>query len=318
MANEKISAMTDITLPLLPTDMFVVSRVGGTIQFKGRMADLAGILPTGPTGPTGPAGPTGATGDTGPTGPTGPTGATGDTGPTGPTGPTGVGTTISVEEAGTPVVTTGTVNFVNATVTDNAGTADITIPPASPFVQIPIITNHYYSTFLFGKMEVHDVTALAGELIAIPFISATTVTWTRLVINVITDEALVEARIGIYDSDADGMPNALLADSGALDLSTTGEKSVTISEQLIANTPYWLAFLDNGVATTAQVDGFSVPDSSLSNQMFGKADPIETQAITGVNKTQAWGALPDPFGAISAFLSVGTTFTTPLVYLRKV
>lgn len=56
-------------------------------------------------------------------------------------------------------------------------------------------------------------------------------------------------RLGLYNSDANGKPSTLLVDGGTVDGSTSGEKSVTVSQ---AVTPglYWVACVNQVAAAT--------------------------------------------------------------------
>ena len=112
MADVKISALPEATLPLVGDELVPVVQGGETRRTtSGQFVGPQGVPgETGPAGPqgvpgeTGPAGPQGVSGETGPagpqglpgeTGPTGPQGVPGETGPAGPqgvpgeTGPTG-------------------------------------------------------------------------------------------------------------------------------------------------------------------------------------------------------------------------------------
>lgn len=52
-------------------------------------------------------------------------------------------------------------------------------------------------------------------------------------------------RLGIYASDANNRPGALVLDAGTVDTSTTGEKTITISQALTAGI-YWLTAVEQG------------------------------------------------------------------------
>lgn len=57
-------------------------------------------------------------------------------------------------------------------------------------------------------------------------------------------------RLGLYNSDTNGVPSTLILDAGTIDTSTTGLKSITISQTLSAGF-YFLAFAQQGGATNA-------------------------------------------------------------------
>ncbi|MCK9355817.1 MAG: hypothetical protein M0R22_01525 [Dehalococcoidia bacterium] len=96
-------------------------------------------------------------------------------------------------------------------------------------------------------------------------------------------------RMGIYrDDDLDAYPESLVLDAGAVDVSTTGEKAVSIDLHLPAGI-YFLAFVSD-----------AMPKLWLNSDPRWRC-PIGQGAAVGyycnawqVN-SHAYGALPDPF-----------------------
>lgn len=84
----------------------------------------------------------------------------------------------------------------------------------------------------------------ANNLYLYPFYPMNTVTVSSYVMNVNTGAASALGRILIY-SNTNGLPVNKLYESTNIDLSTTGNKTVSISETFTAGTVYWLAFYSN-------------------------------------------------------------------------
>ncbi len=132
----------------------------------------------------------------------------------------------------------------------------------------------------------------------------------RLAVNVTTLQAASLTRLGLYRAQADGTPGVLVVDGGTVDSSTTGVKTVTVDESLSPGL-YWCAWEYNVASVglrgrnsgSALALGFS---SSLGNFSLGI-----------VYVTHTFGALPDPFGTVTAYDSANTVRGNA-VYLRVV
>lgn len=103
-----------------------------------------------------------------------------------------------------------------------------------------------------GEYVTHSVNAAAAgtnagaanRLDFVPYIPSKNITVDQLAIEVTTLVASSQARIGIYSSNASGVPDALLSGAGTLlDCGSTGSKTSAVSPSvtLIAGTVYWLA-----------------------------------------------------------------------------
>jgi hypothetical protein len=145
----------------------------------------------------------------------------------------------------------------------------------------------------------------SGRMYAIPFLVPKTITVDRIGINVTTLVASGLIRLGIYN-DSNGEPGSRLLDAGAVDTSTTGVKSVTISQQLVGGSLYWLVMLPNNstnVVRAAAVAGIL--------DVLGSDNTLPAAAITYLYVAQAYGALPASFGT-----PTNGTGASPLVFVR--
>jgi hypothetical protein len=122
--------------------------------------------------------------------------------------------------------------------------------------------------------------------VAVPVPISSTMTFDRIGVYVSTAVNPSECRMGLY-TDSGIYPSNLIVDGGTTLTSTTGTKTVTISQQL---TPalYWMAITCNSAVSLGTFGGAScyapVGFASLST------------APTGMQQaTFSYAALPDPF-----------------------
>lgn len=156
-----------------------------------------------------------------------------------------------------------------------------------------------------------NLTVAANRLYAVPFRAGAAKTFNRVGLNVVAQAGTL-ARLGIY-ANADAAPAALIADLGTVATDTTGDKELTISQSLAAGVWHWLAVLLDGTPTVKGVGYAGAAASTLP--LLGAPTSTDLANNTnsfGVYRTQAYGALPDPFGGSL------TQAIVPLIWLRKV
>lgn len=149
----------------------------------------------------------------------------------------------------------------------------------------------------------------ANRLYAVPFVGpGRGATLDRLGINV-TVAVAGNARFGIYDatSDTNIYPNALIVDGGAVSTSTTGAKSVTISQALTPGKLYWVVYLGDAAPTVRVLTGGS------GSAICGIDSSFPSGSNKGLFVAQTYGSLPGTF-PVSASTENGTA--VPLVYGR--
>lgn len=171
-------------------------------------------------------------------------------------------------------------------------------------------SGYYYSylptantTFLMVK----DVVYL------VPFYVPTTTTFTRIAIRTsgTAGSSGSVIRLGIYDSDSNSLPNNRVVDGGTVPGTTTGSRSVTISQSLSKGL-YWIAAASQ-VATITQPTSQRivqssgspfVPQGTVSADDAGAPNINVGYSITGVS-----GALP------STASGYAVVTTVPAIYL---
>jgi hypothetical protein len=160
----------------------------------------------------------------------------------------------------------------------------------------------YPSGFRFSTQSYHNAIAsramVANQIYYIPIWIASTI-----VVDLI--EAYWFAistglgRLGIYDATgADGLPGALIVDSGDLALDVAGDKSVVINETLQGGRWYWLASTQN---LNGNMQGFS---------RVGVAPVVRQNAPSGgaqfsvITEAKSYAALPATASAESGTFAV--------------
>lgn len=143
----------------------------------------------------------------------------------------------------------------------------------------PSINRLYLTPFILN----YDTTVVAiGQMVALSAAGAT-------------------ARVGIYASDANGLPTGdPLVESGVLSGSTEGWKETAVSITLTAGTQYWGAFVNQGSIARWR----SVP---VSNLTAISQDPNVVGPYTHYYLNNVIGALPTLSAGL--LLSSSATFT---------
>lgn len=152
----------------------------------------------------------------------------------------------------------------------------------------------------------------ANLMYLVPFAVAQRTTFTRIGIKCTTAQAATNARLGIYRA-IDGVASNLVLDAGTVSLATTGDKELTISQQLEAG-DYFLAVLSN--ATTAQIT-WSLVNIAMRAWRYGLvgSDTADGAADLLMIAGFTYGALPATCPAVTF---VGSTAVEPRIWLRKV
>jgi hypothetical protein len=110
-------------------------------------------------------------------------------------------------------------------------------------------------------------------------------------------------RLGIYNSDANGYPSTLVVHAGTVDVTSTGTKTITISQALTAGT-YWLVAAGDVIGCTLH------SDSATGNTLYSTS--IETASADGVLSSTWTAGTAFP----STFTTSGLTTNVPFLALR--
>lgn len=183
----------------------------------------------------------------------------------------------------------------------------------SPFGKVAPISNAYYIPLLSVPWD--TMTPDPNRLYGVPFYNAVATTWTKIGVNVDTPGAASKLiRLGIYNADVNGLPGTRLLDAGTVAADTSGDKEITISQLLAADTLYWLAFVHNDTGNSLIVRGQgSGNGGAIATQLLGSFGP--GIPILGFSPALTFAALPTPFTTFT-YASNGSE-STPTVWLRK-
>ena len=199
---------------------------------------------------------------------------------------------------GTPLVPTATAGTNS---TQAASTAFVTAAVKSATTP-GMRASRYYGSFPAAATTTFAITA--NRLYYFPFFVPDATTFTRIGINVTTGAA-GNARLGIYNN-SNGIPSgAPLLDAGTVDVSTTGEKEIVISQALPVGW-HWLALVSDAAPTlTAENLATAVLLCNVGS-LSGSAGNV-----THVQQTFTFAALPTPSSITGANLT-----TPPRIWLR--
>lgn len=211
-------------------------------------------------------------------------GAKGDTGATGATGATGSSGVVSVTA---PITNSGTSTAANIGI----DLANIALKYASPW-QVKYRAGYWYEAK--NGAQILNATYAINRMNLLPIFIQESITIDRIGGECFTAVASSTFRLGIYNSDSNGVPSSLLLDAGTIDTSTTGLKSITISQSLTAGL-YYLAAAQQGGASSATMRAY--------HNVIGNHSPVASTSMsttnyqTGYNQDSVSGAFPSTYTA---------------------
>lgn len=193
------------------------------------------------------------------------------------------------------------------------------LAPPSDF-QPPLVTGRKYSGPMGLGQTIYQ--AAGNVLFCFPFWASRAFTATAIGVSIpSTAGSGKHVRLGIYNADApDNGPSSLLLDAGAVAISGTGDISASISQDIAANTLYYLAVICDNSGVN---DALFAADSRnnyfyfTASQFFG-VDTIDV--VSGYftmpfnNADQAYGALPATYPGTP---SVVDNLYVPYLWLKK-
>jgi hypothetical protein len=96
-------------------------------------------------------------------------------------------------------------------------------------------------------------------------------------------------KIVVYDSDANGRPNALVVETADLDFSTVGVKTATVSITLRQGRTYWLGIRHSSTATLAAWLGTATPDINGGAPVTTARKVVRRTLAYATAATSTWG-----------------------------
>jgi hypothetical protein len=180
---------------------------------------------------------------------------------------------------------------------DNPGAFDV-------FDQGGYASGRFYAGETLSPATAAGTLAIAADtMYVMPFTARQQQLWTKIGCTVTTAGAGVFAYLGVYRME-NGIPTTKVLDAGAVGLTTTGTKEITISQPLPSGT-YALILLANASGATVRAGTPSdIALATVGCSAVGTADTL-------ITASQTYGTLPSTFPAVSYSSS-----STPLLTLR--
>lgn len=155
----------------------------------------------------------------------------------------------------------------------------------------------------------NSATLTTNVLRFVPFIISNSTTIDRIGIEVaVSGSTSSNARLGIYDVSGGTIPNNLIEDSGTVDISLAGVKSININRTLNAGL-YYLVMVHN----SAVAPQFRIIAAGQGNNILGSPSTLGTGIGNVITASYAYAALPNNCSGLT--LTVATT-SAPAIYLR--
>lgn len=168
-------------------------------------------------------------------------------------------------------------------------------------------TTHYSVPGVNITSTITDVPAV-NTVRYMPFlVNGATLTLDQMAISVQIAAASSFVRVGIYAADTDWQPTTLVVDGGALDTSTTGQKTASISTTLPPGR-YLMAM--NATVGTPTLRGFRG-----GHALIGYNATLSNFSFWSITGSQTYGAFPSTGTAWSTIVT-GDTGLVYLCYLR--
>lgn len=145
---------------------------------------------------------------------------------------------------------------------------------------------------------------------AFPLITPKTITLDRMAVYVDTLKALGLVHFGIYNNGTNLYPGSLLLDAGSASTAAVGIASVTVSQQLVVGTLYWLAFVFNLLGGSFW-GRYPRDFWSILGQDLGSANGYPN---IGWSVAQKFGGCPNPFPVGGT--GVSGTSSVPSIFVR--
>lgn len=158
---------------------------------------------------------------------------------------------------------------------------------------IPTVSGRFYSCPFVESLTTFAMSA--SILYAIPILLTSAETGQTNNIEVTVQSAGNNLRMGIY-ADSDGVPSSLILDAGTVSLTGTGNKPISISQNLSAGW-YWLACVTNGTPTVRALS------QSNALPVLGFTSATDTTTHVGWSVAFTYAALPNPFTGGGALMT---------------
>jgi len=158
-----------------------------------------------------------------------------------------------------------------------------------------------------GGGSIGTLTGAAGRVDLFPYVARADALIDRLIVNCTTLAAGALGKIVVYSADASGRPDALVLETGDLDLGSLGTKSATVSWTQRQGRTYWIGFRNSATATISAWGLSATPD-------LNGGTAIATTARKVLRRTSTYAtAAPTTWGYLGTEINAAQA---PAIWLR--
>lgn len=147
----------------------------------------------------------------------------------------------------------------------------------------------------------------AGRIDLFPFVPCADLVVGAVGMNCTTAVASSLCKVVIYDASANGQPNALLLETGTMDMSTIGNKTASVSITLRRGRTYWIGARYSSTASVSSWALQATPDINGGTTMVTTARKTLRRTVTFTT------AAPAIWGYVSSEINAGVA---PAIWLR--
>lgn len=171
---------------------------------------------------------------------------------------------------------------------------------------VPVSGDHVMTTCGSSQAATGTGAGAADRMDIYPFIPRSDLVIDQAAVNVTTGVASAQGKVVIYSADANGRPDALLLETGNLDLSAAAVASVAASITLREGITYWIGLRHSSTATLSTWALGGTPDIN------GGAPATTTRKLLRRSLAYATAA-PSSWGFTSSEITGGAA---PAIWLR--
>ncbi|MGL6210486.1 MAG: hypothetical protein ACRC14_11730, partial [Paracoccaceae bacterium] len=168
-------------------------------------------------------------------------------------------------------------------VVDGQISAPYLIPPAGEYVQ---------TTIGAGGAALATLAGAAGRIEMFPFVPRTDLVIDQIAVNCTTAVAAAQGKVVLYSSDANGRPDALIAETGNLDFATTGVKTIAVAQTLRQGQTFWFGIRHSSTATLSIWSPGATPDINGGAPTTTARKVLRRTLAYATAATPTWGYLP--------------------------
>ena len=153
------------------------------------------------------------------------------------------------------------------------------------------VSGDYVLTTMGAGTTTGTAAGVAGRIDLFPFTARADTVVTGIAANCTTAVAASLGKFVVYDSDANGRPNALLVETADIDLGTVGVKTATASLTLRQGRTYWLGLRTSSTSTISLWTINATPDINGGAPVTSARKILRRTLAYATPATSTWGFL---------------------------